>query len=90
MCKLADARAQACQQTRPLRQCPGARVAADSIRINAAGLYAVRRAIATDGQGVVESKSLQVQGTVDKGVGDGQQDKLFEEIKLWELLAERH
>ena len=53
------------------------------IRINEAGLCVVRREIATDGQGVVESKSLQVQGTVDKGVDDSQQDKLFEEIKMW-------
>ena len=53
------------------------------IRINEAGLDIVRREIATDGQGVVESKSLQVQGTVDKGVEESQQDKLFEDIKMW-------
>ena len=49
------------------------------INVTEAALYVVRREIATEGQGLVDCKSLHAQGTVD----ESQQDKLFEHIKMW-------
>ena len=65
------------------REVRGVGLKRGDIKTNEAGLYIVRREIATDGQGVVESKSLQVLCTVDKGVEESQQDKLFEDINMW-------
>jgi len=49
------------------------------IRINEAGLYVVRREIATDGQVTINSRSLEVQGKVD----GNNQEALFDKISPW-------